>query len=221
MSLVETLHRERKERLARFERAAIKPTQIIAVPLPPVPPPAPVFLFAPRKYDPLEEYAWRVEIEGVEQQEYRQPTLHDIRAIVCMHYGIELAALLSARRTQDLTRPRHVAYYLASKLTLKSLPEIGRHLGGKNHTTVLHGARKIERLLLTDPALRDVIATMKRRLGAHDISDQRLVQVKLNEEEVRAIRASRLPNPVLAEMYDVAACTISSIKAWKTWRHLE
>lgn len=220
MSLVETLNAARKDRLQRIADRAYLPSSSRPAPaVKPVPPP--FFLNPPRRFDAFEEYAWRVEIEGIIQQEYRQPTLHDIRSVVCMHYGIQIADLISARRTQDLTRPRHVAYYLSAKLTLKSLPEIGMRLGGKDHTTVLHGARKIERLLLTDSALRETVSELKKMLGAHDISDQRTVQIKLDEDEVRAIRASRLSNPELAKKYDVSSCTISAIKAWRTWKHVQ
>jgi chromosomal replication initiator protein len=61
-------------------------------------------------------------------------------------------------------RPRQVAMYLAKTLTLRSLPEIGRRFGGRDHTTVLHAVRKIENLVSTDTALAEEIELLKRQL---------------------------------------------------------
>ena len=66
---------------------------------------------------------------------------------------IPIIDLMSARRTQNIVRPRQIVHYLARKLTLKSLPEIGRHVGSRDHTTILHSVRKIEWLRTTDLVL--------------------------------------------------------------------
>ena len=71
---------------------------------------------------------------------------------------------LSSRRTANVVRPRQIAMYLAKTLTLRSLPEIGRRFGGRDHTTVLHAVRKIENLSDTDKVLADEIETLKRML---------------------------------------------------------
>jgi chromosomal replication initiator protein len=71
---------------------------------------------------------------------------------------------LSSRRTANVVRPRQVAMYLAKILTLRSLPEIGRRFGGRDHTTVLHAVRKIEALAANDSALADEIEALKRQL---------------------------------------------------------
>jgi chromosomal replication initiator protein len=63
-----------------------------------------------------------------------------------------------------VVRPRQVAMYLAKTLTLRSLPEIGRRFGGRDHTTVLHAVRKIENLVSTDSALAEEIELLKRQL---------------------------------------------------------
>jgi len=63
-----------------------------------------------------------------------------------------------------VVRPRQVAMYLAKTLTLRSLPEIGRRFGGRDHTTVLHAVRKIENLVGTDSALAEEIELLKRQL---------------------------------------------------------
>ncbi|MGQ3673729.1 chromosomal replication initiator protein DnaA [Xanthobacter sp. TB0136] len=86
----------------------------------------------------------------------------DILRIVAKHYNVTRADLLSQRRTANVVKPRQVAMYLAKTLTLRSLPEIGRRFGGRDHTTVLHAVRKIDRLLATDRSLADEIELLKR-----------------------------------------------------------
>ena len=72
------------------------------------------------------------------------------------------ADLLSSRRTANVVRPRQIAMYLAKMLTPRSLPEIGRRFGGRDHTTVLHAVRKIEALVDGDKALAEEIELLKR-----------------------------------------------------------
>ncbi|WP_234053616.1 MULTISPECIES: chromosomal replication initiator protein DnaA [unclassified Xanthobacter] len=86
----------------------------------------------------------------------------DILRIVAKHYNVSRADLLSQRRTANVVKPRQVAMYLAKTLTLRSLPEIGRRFGGRDHTTVLHAVRKIDRLIATDRALADEVEVLKR-----------------------------------------------------------
>lgn len=81
----------------------------------------------------------------------RRITVDDIQRTVADFYDIGTEELTSARRSRDLVRPRHVAMYLARTLTSRSMPEIGRQFGGRDHTTVLHGVRKVERLKSEDP----------------------------------------------------------------------
>lgn len=84
------------------------------------------------------------------------------RATLTEYPGITLCDLTSQRRTARMVFARQVAMYLAKKLTPNSLPEIGRRFGGRDHTTVLHAVRKIERLVGVDPAL----AAMVERIAA-------------------------------------------------------
>lgn len=88
--------------------------------------------------------------------------LQDIIAVVARFYNRTINDMKSARRTADIVRPRQVAMYLCRELTARSTPEIGRHLGGKDHTTVLHGCRKIEELIKTDPFLCQEVAELER-----------------------------------------------------------
>ena len=94
----------------------------------------------------------------------RRIRVEDILRIVAKHYGVSRADLLSSRRTANVVRPRQIAMYLAKTLTLRSLPEIGRRFGGRDHTTVLHAVRKIEGLVQGDKVLAEEIEVLKRML---------------------------------------------------------
>jgi chromosomal replication initiator protein len=88
--------------------------------------------------------------------------IDDILKVVGRHYNVGRADLLSPRRAQAIVRPRQVGMYLAKKLTARSLPEIGRRFGGRDHSTVLHAVRKIEELMTNDDRLaREVSLLVK------------------------------------------------------------
>ena len=93
------------------------------------------------------------------------PTVRDIQNATARHYRVTVLDMLSVRRTLNVMRPRQVAMYLAKSLTPRSLPDIGRRFGDRDHTTVLHSVRKIERLLATDHALAADIAAIRSMLG--------------------------------------------------------
>jgi chromosomal replication initiator protein len=96
--------------------------------------------------------------------EPRRVRIEDIQRVVARQYNVSRADLLSSRRTANVVRPRQVAMYLAKVLTLRSLPEIGRRFGGRDHTTVLHAVRKIEALVGNDNALAEEVESLKRQL---------------------------------------------------------
>src|SRR5712672_1874157 len=100
----------------------------------------------------------------VRPQEPKRVKIEDIQRVVARQYNVSRADLLSSRRTANVVRPRQIAMYLAKTLTLRSLPEIGRRFGGRDHTTVLHAVRKIENLVSTDTALAEEIELLKRQL---------------------------------------------------------
>ncbi|MFL6799823.1 MAG: chromosomal replication initiator protein DnaA [Xanthobacteraceae bacterium] len=110
------------------------------------------------------EMAEREVRDLVRPQEAKRVKIEDIQRIVARQYNVSRADLLSARRTANVVRPRQVAMYLAKTLTLRSLPEIGRRFGGRDHTTVLHAVRKIEGLVNSDVALAEEIELLKRQL---------------------------------------------------------
>ncbi len=84
----------------------------------------------------------------------RRVTIDEIQKRVAEHFNIKMAEMTSARRARIVARPRQVAMYLAKQLTPRSLPEIGRKFGGRDHTTVMHAVKKIEELIASDRALR-------------------------------------------------------------------
>ncbi|MGH6869758.1 MAG: helix-turn-helix domain-containing protein, partial [Methylocella sp.] len=90
--------------------------------------------------------------------------IEDIQKLVASHFNVSRADILSARRTASVVRPRQIAMYLSKLLTPRSLPEIGRRFGGRDHTTVLHAVRKITGLVTTEGTLSDEIELLKRML---------------------------------------------------------
>ncbi len=100
----------------------------------------------------------------IRPQEPKRVKIEDIQRVVARQYNVSRADLLSSRRTANVVRPRQVAMYLAKTLTLRSLPEIGRRFGGRDHTTVLHAVRKIENLVGNDTSLAEEIELLKRQL---------------------------------------------------------
>ena len=110
------------------------------------------------------EMAEREVRDLIRPQEPKRVKIEDIQRVVARQYNVSRSDLLSSRRTANVVRPRQVAMYLAKTMTLRSLPEIGRRFGGRDHTTVLHAVRKIEALVGKDPALADEVDLLKRLL---------------------------------------------------------
>jgi chromosomal replication initiator protein len=100
----------------------------------------------------------------IRSHEPKRVKIEDIQKLVATHYSVSRADILSSRRTAVVVKPRQVAMFLAKTLTMRSLPEIGRRFGGRDHTTVLHAVRKIEALSQTDTSLRDELELLKRML---------------------------------------------------------
>ena len=101
----------------------------------------------------------------VRTQDPKRVKIDDIQKLVASHFNVSRADILSSRRTANVVRPRQIAMYLSKVLTLRSLPEIGRHFGGRDHTTVLHAVRKIEDLASKDQGLAEVIELLTRILN--------------------------------------------------------
>ncbi len=94
----------------------------------------------------------------------RRVSIEDIQKRVAEHFNVRLGDMHSPRRARAVARPRQVAMYLCKQLTTRSLPEIGRKFGGRDHTTVMHAVRKIDELKREDAALAEDIELLKRSL---------------------------------------------------------
>lgn len=96
----------------------------------------------------------------------KRVSIPDIQKQVAEHFNVRISDMTSPRRARAVARPRQVAMYLSKQLTPKSLPDIGRAFGGRDHTTVMHAVRKIEQLRAADPALSEDIDLLRRILEA-------------------------------------------------------
>ena len=94
----------------------------------------------------------------------RKLTIEEIQRKVAEHYNVRLSDLVGPKRLRVIARPRQMAMYLAKQLTSRSLPEIGRRFGGRDHTTIMHGVRKIEELATIDSQIADDIQLLRRQL---------------------------------------------------------
>jgi chromosomal replication initiator protein len=96
----------------------------------------------------------------------RKVSIEEIQRKVADHFNIRLSDMIGPKRVRTIARPRQVAMYLSKHLTPRSLPEIGRRFGGRDHTTIMHGVRKIEELMATDSQLADDLQLLRRLLQA-------------------------------------------------------
>ncbi len=96
----------------------------------------------------------------------RRVTIEDIQKRVAEYYNIKVSEMSSARRAQMVARPRQVAMYLAKQLTQRSLPEIGRKFGNRDHTTVMHAVRKVDQLRQSDAGFAEDVELLRRMLEA-------------------------------------------------------
>jgi chromosomal replication initiator protein len=96
----------------------------------------------------------------------RKVTIDEIQRKVAEHFNIRLSDLIGPKRLRAYARPRQVAMWLAKQMTSRSLPEIGRKFGGRDHTTVMHGVRRIEELRSADSQLSDELEMLRRTLEA-------------------------------------------------------
>lgn len=94
----------------------------------------------------------------------RRVTVEEIKRVVAGYYSVRIQDMDGPRRTRNLVRPRQTAMYLAKTMTPRSYPEIGRRFGDRDHTTVMHAVRQIERLQAADPVLADEIEQLRRMI---------------------------------------------------------
>ncbi|MGD9865770.1 MAG: chromosomal replication initiator protein DnaA [Pseudodonghicola sp.] len=96
----------------------------------------------------------------------RKISIEEIQRKVSDYYNIRLSDIIGPKRLRSYARPRQVAMYLCKQLTSRSLPEIGRRFGGRDHTTVMHGVRRIEELKTTDGQIAEDVEILRRALEA-------------------------------------------------------
>ena len=98
----------------------------------------------------------------------REPMISEIQAITSELTGVSVRDIKSARRLRGMVRPRQMAMYIARIRTSRSLPEIGRCFGGRDHTTILHACRQIERLMKEDEGIASIVSAIQARLDRHE-----------------------------------------------------
>ena len=96
----------------------------------------------------------------------RKITVEEIQRKVSEHYNIRLSDMIGPKRLRTYARPRQIAMFLSKQLTSRSLPEIGRRFGGRDHTTVMHGVRRIEDLRAQDGQIAEDLEMLRRALEA-------------------------------------------------------
>lgn len=165
MTLLDELHSAHKQRIARIENMAIKPE------------PEPETIIGPSQAD-FDSLVKEVATLRKQSQTHtgliaklitteadEKPKFGEIIDSVCEYYSVSRNDLLSARRTADLTLPRMIVCYLGRSLTGMSFPQMGRRLGGRDHTTALHGANKIKENIKSDETLRDDIDVLGMKIS--------------------------------------------------------
>ncbi|MEI4472752.1 chromosomal replication initiator protein DnaA [Frigidibacter sp. MR17.24] len=96
----------------------------------------------------------------------RRVTIEEIQRKVAEHYNVRLADLIGPKRQRTIARPRQIAMYLSKHMTTRSLPDIGRRFGGRDHTTIMHGIRKIEELRGSDNQLAEDLDLLRRLMSS-------------------------------------------------------
>jgi chromosomal replication initiator protein len=94
----------------------------------------------------------------------RRVSIEEIQRKVAEHYNIRLTDMSSARRARNVARPRQVAMYLAKQLTSRSLPEIGRRFGNRDHTTVMHAVTRVAELMQQDASFAEDVSLLRKML---------------------------------------------------------
>ena len=106
----------------------------------------------------------KMALEGQIEAAVRHIRIADITEVVTRHFNVRLADLQSKKRSQSITEPRQVCMYLARNLTKHSFEEIGGHLGGRDHTTVMHACEKIEHAKKADPEMKAVLVELEKQI---------------------------------------------------------
>ncbi len=125
-----------------------------------------LFAFASLVGKPIDMDLVQDSLSDVLRASERKVSIDEIQRKVAEHYNIRLSDMVGPKRVRTFARPRQVAMYLCKQLTSRSLPEIGRRFGGRDHTTVMHGVRRIDELRQQDAQIDDDIEMLRRALEA-------------------------------------------------------
>ncbi|WP_299921816.1 chromosomal replication initiator protein DnaA [uncultured Pelagimonas sp.] len=125
-----------------------------------------LFAFASLVGKPINMDLVQDSLSDVLRASERKISIDEIQRKVAEHYNIRLSDMIGPKRVRTFARPRQVAMYLCKQLTSRSLPEIGRRFGGRDHTTVMHGVRRIEELRLQDGQIDEDVELLRRALEA-------------------------------------------------------
>jgi hypothetical protein len=168
VSLLERLHSDHKARLARIKAAAHRREIAEEKPMLVYQEPPAIVALDPTEPTPVPEHSqpvpWR--------NEWISATTRIKTEVIKAHSDVTLRDLDSRRRAAHVVLARHIAMYLIKTMTGKSLPEIGRRLGDRDHTTVLHGIRKVERMIKSDDAFAAHVAGIRQRIEESSNADQ-------------------------------------------------
>lgn len=163
ISLVLKYHAEHKARLARMGGA---PLPRVAVPeITPEQPKAVFWRGINEARYWRNMWCWDL-VAMSSKPNFGRPNLKRILHVVAAHYGVTPDEIISHRRLLVVSRPRQIVMYLARQLTLRSFPEIGRALGGRDHTTVLYGVSRIEKLIAQSPEMKRTIDELTQEITA-------------------------------------------------------
>lgn len=105
-----------------------------------------------------------VRVEMVKNEYIERQTARRIIIAVANEYGLKEGDICSTRRMENLVIPRHIAMYLAKAITKRSFPEVGRRFGGRDHTTVLHACRKIEKMMAESESFAAEVNALRAKL---------------------------------------------------------
>jgi len=114
---------------------------------------------------PIDMQLARHALRDLLAHQLKRVSIDNIQHVVAEYYKLRVTDLLSKKRARHIARPRQMAMYFAKQCTTLSLPQIGDHFGGRDHTTVLHACRRVEALLKTEPDLRDDMRNLQRMFG--------------------------------------------------------
>jgi len=114
---------------------------------------------------PIDMQLARHALRDLLAHQLKRVSIDNIQHTVAEYYKLRVTDLLSKKRARHIARPRQLAMYFAKQCTHLSLPQIGDHFGGRDHTTVLHACRKVEELLQTDAAIQEDHRNLQRLFG--------------------------------------------------------